>query len=109
MSRTVLYEIITASLSVRKFCARWVPKILTDAHKTQRFGSVFTFLQRYHKVGDELLNDIVTGNKTRVSLASFESNEQSKQWMHTNSTNKPKMFKQTSGRELMQTVFWDRK
>jgi hypothetical protein len=29
ISRTVLYEIITVTLSYHKFCARWVPKMLT--------------------------------------------------------------------------------
>jgi transposase len=36
--------------------------------------------------------------------------EQSKQWMHIHSPNKPKKFKQTlSARKLMATLFWDRK
>jgi hypothetical protein len=39
-----------------------------------------------------------------------ETKEQSKQWMHTHSPNKPKKFKQTlSARKLMAAVFWDRK
>jgi hypothetical protein len=38
-----------------------------------------------------------------------ETKEQSKQWMHTHSLNKPKKFKQTSVRKLMSTVFWGRK
>jgi histone-lysine N-methyltransferase SETMAR len=39
-----------------------------------------------------------------------ENKEQSKQWMHTHSQNKPKKFKQTlSARNLIATVFWDRK
>jgi hypothetical protein len=39
-----------------------------------------------------------------------EAKEQSKQWMHMHSPNKPKKFKQTlSARKLMATVFWDRK
>jgi hypothetical protein len=29
--------------------------------------------------------------------------------MHTHSPNRPKMFKRTSARKLMATVFWDRK
>jgi acyl-CoA thioesterase len=37
-----------------------------------------------------------------------ETKEQSKQWMHTHSPNKPKKSKQTS-RKLMATAFWDRK
>jgi hypothetical protein len=36
VSRTVLYEIITVRLSCHEVCARWVPKILMDGHKTQR-------------------------------------------------------------------------
>jgi hypothetical protein len=39
-----------------------------------------------------------------------ETKEQSKEWMHTHSPNKPKKFKQTmSARKLMVTVFWGRK
>jgi hypothetical protein len=39
--RTVLYEIITVRLGCHKFCARWVPKMLTGAHKTQKMASAF--------------------------------------------------------------------
>jgi hypothetical protein len=38
-----------------------------------------------------------------------ETKEHSRKWMHTHSRNKPKIFKQTSARKLMATVFWDRK
>jgi hypothetical protein len=38
-----------------------------------------------------------------------ETKEQSKQWMHTHSPDKPKQFKQTSPRKLMASVLWDRK
>jgi hypothetical protein len=43
ISRTVLYEIITVRLGYHKFCARWVPKMITGAHKTQRVASALTF------------------------------------------------------------------
>jgi hypothetical protein len=36
---TVLYEIVTFRLGYHKFCARWVPEILTGGHKTQRMAS----------------------------------------------------------------------
>jgi hypothetical protein len=39
-----------------------------------------------------------------------EPKEHSKQWMYTQSPNKPKRFTQTlSARKLMATVFWDTK
>jgi hypothetical protein len=39
----------------------------------------------------------------------IETEEESKQWMHTHSPAKPKKIKQTSARKPMATVFWDRK
>jgi len=45
-SRTTLYRIVMDRLGYHMFCARWVPKQLTDFHKTQRMGSALTFLQR---------------------------------------------------------------
>jgi transposase len=82
--------------------------MLMDAHKMQRKTSALTFLERYHKDGDELLDYIVTGEETWVSFVNVETKEQSKQRMHTHSPNKLKKFKQTSTRKLMATVFWDR-
>jgi hypothetical protein len=44
-SCTVLYEIITVTLGCHKFCTRWVSKVLTGAHKTQRIALALTFLE----------------------------------------------------------------
>ena len=110
ISRTNLYRTVTDRLGYHKFCARWVPKQLTDLHKIQRMGSALTFLQRYWEEVKELLDRIVTGDETSVQFVNAETKEQSKQWMHTHSPNKPKKFKQTlSKRKMMATVFWDRK
>jgi hypothetical protein len=35
--------IITVRVRYHKFCARWVPNMLTDAHKMQRMASALTF------------------------------------------------------------------
>jgi len=52
----------------------------------------------------------VTGNETWVKFVNVEIKEQSRQWMHTHSPNKPRKFKQSlANRKLMATVFWDRK
>jgi hypothetical protein len=45
ISRTVLYKIIAVTLDYHKFCARWVPKMLMGAHKTQRMASALTFFR----------------------------------------------------------------
>jgi hypothetical protein len=56
---------------------RKVPKTLTGAHETQRLSSALTFLERYHKDGDEFLNLIVkvTGVETWVSFVNVETKE----------------------------------
>jgi hypothetical protein len=71
--------------------------MLMAAHKTQRMASALTFLERYHKDGDQFLSHIlwVSGDETWISIVNVETKEQSKQWMHTCSPNKPKNFKQT--------------
>jgi transposase len=38
ISRTVLYEIVTESLGYKKYCARWVHKILSEHHKKSTNG-----------------------------------------------------------------------
>jgi hypothetical protein len=77
ISRTLLYEIITVKLRYHKFCAGWVPKTLTGAHKPQTMAWALPFLERYHKHDDELLNHTVrvTGDETWVSFVNDETKE----------------------------------
>ncbi|KAG8226287.1 hypothetical protein J437_LFUL002726 [Ladona fulva] len=90
ISRTVLYEVVTERLGYRKFCARWVPKILTEHHKTQRMASAMDFLTRYEEEGEPLLNRIVISDETWIKYVNPETKEQSKMWAHSRSPNKPK-------------------
>jgi hypothetical protein len=39
----LLYEITTVRLEYHKFRARWIPRMLTGEHKTQRMTSALTF------------------------------------------------------------------
>ncbi|GFW49403.1 histone-lysine N-methyltransferase SETMAR [Trichonephila clavipes] len=64
ISQTVLYETVTETLGNRKFCALWVPKMLTKIHKNSRMGAASVFLSRYHMDREEFLNLIVPGGKT---------------------------------------------
>jgi hypothetical protein len=55
----------------------------TRLHKMQRMALALTFLEQYHKAGDDFLHHImcITGDETWVSLVNAEIKEQSKQWM----------------------------
>ncbi|KAJ4441063.1 hypothetical protein ANN_10913 [Periplaneta americana] len=106
MSWSVLYKIVTDRLRYRKLCSRWVPKMLTEEHKTKRASSALSFLTRYSERGDELYRD---SDETWVSHMTPESKQQSMEWKHTASPRKKK-FKQTmSTCKITCTVFWDRK
>ncbi|GFU43780.1 HTH_48 domain-containing protein [Trichonephila clavipes] len=63
VSRILLSENVTQKLGYvtqkqdyRKFCARWVSKLLTDHHKCQRMGAALRFLDAYDKHDDSLLD-----------------------------------------------------
>jgi hypothetical protein len=56
VSRTTIHEAMTEELGYRKLCARWVPKMLSDNHKTKRMGSTLKFLTHYAQEGDEILD-----------------------------------------------------
>ncbi|KAJ4433160.1 hypothetical protein ANN_15417, partial [Periplaneta americana] len=108
ISRSLLGETVLQHLGYHKICARWVPRQLSDQHKTQRMASALTFLMRYHTDGDAFLDQIVTGDETWVSHNTPETKRQSRQWHHPSSPKKPRKFKQTlSTQKVMATVFWD--
>ncbi|GFT58095.1 histone-lysine N-methyltransferase SETMAR [Trichonephila clavipes] len=67
ISRSLMHEIVTDKLKFHKLCARWVPKILTESHKTKRMRCALEFLTRYHEGGVDFLSQIITGDETWVS------------------------------------------
>ena len=89
--KTPIHEGVTEKLGHRKMCARWVPKMLTDDHKTKRMGSVLRFLTRYTQERDEFLDSIVTGDETWVFHHTPESKQQSLQWHHMHSPRTKKL------------------
>jgi hypothetical protein len=75
-----------------------------------RNGIGFHFFRVIPQRSKEFLNHIVRviGDESWVSFVNVETKEQSKQWMHTYSPNKPKMSKQMSARKLMAAVCCNR-
>jgi hypothetical protein len=75
-------------------------------------ASALTFLERYHKDGNEFLSLVrVTGNETWVSFVNVETKEQPKQLDAQTFTQEAEKFKKSClpARKLMVAVFWDRK
>jgi len=85
VSKTTIHEAVTEKLGYTKLCPRWVPKLLTNDHKTKRMVSALKILTRYAQKGDEFLDSIVTGEETSVFHHTPESKQKSLQWRHTHS------------------------
>lgn len=64
VSQTTIYRILTEKLQYHKMCARRVPRMLTYKHKQQRVQASQEFIERCANKKDDLLNSIVTGDKT---------------------------------------------
>lgn len=111
ISGTFRYDIIILRLSYHTFCARWVSKILTGEHKTQRIAPVgFDFLQQYHKDGETFLSHTirVTGDETWGSFVNIEKESSRSNGLYSSS--KQKRFKHLlSARTQMATAVCYRK
>ncbi|GBL73251.1 hypothetical protein AVEN_82465-1, partial [Araneus ventricosus] len=82
-------------LGYRKFCVQWVPKMLTEIHKTSRMGAALEFLSWCHTGGEDFLNRIVTGNETWVAHVNVEKKQRSMAWGHTGSPTRLRKARQT--------------
>jgi transposase len=74
VSKTTIHEAVTEKLGYRELCARWVPKMLTDDHKTKRMGSVLKFLTRYAQDGDDF--HLFLHLKKHLAGKSFEDEDE---------------------------------
>jgi hypothetical protein len=66
VSKTAIHKAVTEKIGYRKLFSRWVPKILSDGHKTKWMGSALKYFTRYTQEGDEFLDSIVTGDEKYV-------------------------------------------
>jgi hypothetical protein len=93
VSKTTIHEGVTEELGYRKLCARWLPKMLMDDHKTKQMDSALKFLTRYAQEGNAFLDSNVTGDKTWGFYHTPESKQQPLQWRHTHFSRKKKNSK----------------
>jgi len=59
-----VHKIVSETLGYSKVSARWVPRHLTDDHKSQRVKSATEFLRRYEEEGEDFLDSLVSGDET---------------------------------------------
>lgn len=98
---------IVKNLNYRKTYARWVLKMLTSDHKSERLRICKVLKYRYQAQGDEFLTRIVTCDETWVHHFDPESKRQSLEWKHPESPVRKKFKSKPSAGKVLVTVFWD--
>ena len=87
---------IVASLGYSKVCARWVPRQLTEDHKTERVRCCTQLLEHHH--GDPTyLERIITGDETWVYHFEPESKRRSPNFTKDQKVQGPKLCWQNYG------------
>jgi hypothetical protein len=66
MSHGYAYNIIHDDLGYRKVCSRWVPRQLSDDHKSARQSICQEYLDHHAHAGDVFLHRIVIGDESWV-------------------------------------------
>ena len=98
--------VIVDALGYSEVCARWVSRSLTTERRRQRKAICSELLERSDADGEAFLSRIITGDETWAHHYEPETNKQSMESHHTQSSRKMK-FKTTSAGKVMITVFWD--
>ncbi|UYV65641.1 hypothetical protein LAZ67_3004938 [Cordylochernes scorpioides] len=106
MSTFVVHGIVTEDLQMRKVCAKFVPKVLTQDQKELR---VLRCQELLDLIQNEpgFLNSVVTGDESWMFEYDQESKRQSCAW-HTKSSPRPKKARMSKSRiNTMIIVFFD--
>ena len=98
---------IFKTLGYSKICARWVPRCLTNDHKSQRKTICSELLERFDAEGEHFLSKIVTGDETWAHHYEPETKMQSMEWHHPLSPPRKKFKTSPSAGKVMITAFWD--
>ena len=80
ISEGSVQTILKKRLDLRKVCARWVPHLLTEKEKTQRFKCGRELLKTYKGCNSRVICNLLTGNETWVHMFEPQRRADNKQW-----------------------------
>lgn len=108
LPKSIVHEIVTTELQMRKVCAKLVPKVLTDEQKENRVSISRELLDRVR--GDpDFLEQVITGDETWVFEYDPETKRQSSEW-HTTESPRPKKARMSKSKvKSMLIAFFDSK
>lgn len=103
--KTIVHEILTQNLEMKKLCAKIVPKLLTPEQKAKRVECCEDWLEAEER-GD-FLNRVITGDESWFYEFDVELKSQSKEWKLAGEPRTKKSRKSRSNVKTMLIVFFD--
>jgi histone-lysine N-methyltransferase SETMAR len=94
-------------LDIKKFCARWVPCLLTADQKCTRVKISEQCLERFNENKTNFVHQFITIDETWIHYYTPESEQQSKQWTEDGCSEPKKTRSVPSAEKVMALVFWD--
>jgi len=88
LPKSIVHEIFTTELQMRKVCVKLLPKVLTDEQKENRVSISRELLDRV-RGNPDFLEQVITGDETWVFEYDPETKRQSPEW-HTTESFRPK-------------------
>uniref|UniRef100_A0A5S6QC44 HTH_48 domain-containing protein n=1 Tax=Trichuris muris TaxID=70415 RepID=A0A5S6QC44_TRIMR len=111
MARTKLscgtVESIHDHLKLSKVTARWVPKTLSPFERELRVAHSKEILELFKKSEEDFLGRIVAGDELWLSQYDPESEQQSRQWKHTDSPRPVRARIEPRVGKVLATILWD--
>lgn len=106
LNRFTLHQILTQDLSMRKVCAKMVPKNLTIEQKDNQKNMCLDLLDRIEN-DPNFLSRVITGDESWIFEYDPETKRQSREW-HTDKSPRPKKVKMSKSKiKSMLICFFD--
>lgn len=102
-------RILHENLAVKKRCARWVPRMLTEAQRQARVEWCHDMIQRFHDGNSRSLDLLATGDETWIYVFEPETKQQSAVWLFPGDEVPLKSRKRRSANKKMVCTFFGKK
>ena len=103
--KTIISEILTKNLGMKRVCAKFIPKLLTAEQKNIRLEIALDNLEMVNN-DDNMLRKVITGDESWVYGYDLETKQQSSQWKHSESPRPKKARQSRSNVKSMLIVFF---
>ena len=107
LSHGTLQRIIHEELKMKKVCARWVPRLLTEEQRQSRHDLCVMNLNMLEELGDNFWCQIITADETPLPHFMSETKCQCMQWVAPGESRPVHAKSAPSVGKFQLTVFWD--